>query len=110
MSDSHEKVLVATASLGVEAEVFLASDLGRYLLGRAEKELEDARTRLETASPLDTETLRVLQDQAWRARSFRQWLGELVSDGKAAHGQLEQEEAEGLEFPADDRWSDGGTW
>jgi hypothetical protein len=84
-------LLVAEAMLGRDASEFLASDVGRYLLGRCEQEIETAQDALSRVSPWRRNRIRELQNEIWRARSVRGWLIELVDAGKAAEDILEHE-------------------
>jgi uncharacterized protein YbjT (DUF2867 family) len=89
--------LLAEAILGRDAEEFLASELGRYLVGRAEQEEREAVEQLARVSSWRRRRIRELQDDIWRARSVRQWLAEMVSAGRAAEPLLEQMRAEAEE-------------
>ena len=76
--------LVAAAELGEEARLFLESDLGQCVLGLANQQVMAAQLDLETVSPLETEKIRQLQNQARLGRQFEQWLRELLHDGENA--------------------------
>lgn len=89
MSDLSTQTLVAEAMLGRDAEEFLASDLGRFMLARAEEEEQDALNALARISPWRRRRIAELQAKLWRARSFKQWLGELIQAGRQATQQLE---------------------
>lgn len=86
------QLLFAEAKLGLDADVFLASDVGRYLLGRAEQEIEAAYLDLERVRAEDADTIRTLQNQIWRAKSIRQWLHEAIEAGNLAEQQLRDNE------------------
>lgn len=90
MSDNAE--LYAEAMLGQDVESFLASDIGRYLIGRADQESADAADKLKTVFPWRRRRITELQNQIWRAESFQSWLGELIIRGRQATSQLEQQE------------------
>jgi hypothetical protein len=89
VSDERE-VLYAEAVLGRDAEEFLAGDLGRYMVGRAQMEEREAVEALATVWPWRRRRIQQLQNQLWRARSFRAWLAELVNSGHQAEDQLEE--------------------
>ena len=82
--------LFAEAVLGKDAEEFIASDLGRYLIGQADMEIEEAQEALCKVAPWRTRRIRDLQNQIWRAQSFKGWLLEMVTAGKAAVQVLEE--------------------
>jgi hypothetical protein len=80
MTDFSTQALYAEAVLGKDAEEFLKSDIGRIMLARAEEEESEALEALAGVSSW------------WRARSFKQWLTELVVTGRQALQQLETPE------------------
>lgn len=88
------ELLWAEATLGRDAEEFLSSDVGRYLIGRCEQEIADAQEKLSQVSPWRRNRIKELQNEVWRARSVRQWLAGLVVSGKEAEKQLEQSQDE----------------
>jgi hypothetical protein len=86
---SEEEVLLAEAMLGRDAEDFINSDIGRYLLGRAEQEAAEASELLAKVNPWRRNRIRQLQNEIWRAQSIRGWLAEMVTSGKAAFHALD---------------------
>ena len=88
------ELLFAEAVLGKDAEEFLGSEIGRYILGRAEQEEKEAIDALAVVSSWRRNRIRELQAQVWRARSVKQWLGELIQAGHQAQMQLVEKEAE----------------
>lgn len=82
--------LIAEAMLGQDAAEFMRTDLGRYLLGRAEQEAHEAADKLKRVSPWRRRRIAELQAEIWRAESFRDWLLELVRLGESAEHALEQ--------------------
>jgi hypothetical protein len=93
LSDERD-TLYAEAVLGRDAEEFLAGDLGRYMVGRAQMEEREAVEALARVWPWRRRRIEQLQNQLWRARSFKGWLAELVNSGKQAEEQLEELAAE----------------
>lgn len=87
--------LIAEAELGEEAKGFLEGNLGRFLLGCAEQEVKAAQEALEEVDANNAKAISELQNKAWRARKFEEWLKELVSKGEnaiAAYKQQKQED------------------
>ena len=84
--------LLAEAVIGRDAEEFLASDLGRMMVARAEEEYTDALEALRRVNPTDVEAITSLQNKAWRAESFRGWLAEIIITGKQALETLDAQE------------------
>jgi hypothetical protein len=83
------ETLYAEATLGKDAEEFLASDIGRYVLARAEEEEQAALAALSRVSSFRRRRILELQAQVWRAQQFKGWLGELIVTGRQALQQLE---------------------
>lgn len=92
MSDSNAE-LYAEAILGKDAEEFLASDIGRFIIARSDEEAQEAMGQLKTCFPWRRRKITELQNRIWRAESLQSWLGELIIRGRQATDQLEQEEA-----------------
>lgn len=92
MTDTSTMTLYAEAMLGKDAEEFLNGDLGRYMLARAEEEERQALEELATVFPWNRWKIQRLQSKLWRARSFRNWLTEMVVTGRQALDQLDQRE------------------
>lgn len=84
-----QDILFAEAILGKDAEEFLNSDVGKYLLGCAQQEIEEAQDLLSTVSPWRRNRIKQLQNQIWRAKSVRQWLIEVIQAGQQAQTMLE---------------------
>lgn len=86
------KELFAEAVLGKDAEEFISSELGQFIVGRAEQEIADALDELKTCHPWRTRKIRELQNRIWRAESVQNWLAELVVRGRQALNQLDEPE------------------
>lgn len=89
---SSVETLYAEAVLGRDAAEFLASDIGRYIIGRCEQEIAEAQDQLSTVAWWRHRRIKQLQNQVWRARSMRDWLAELVTNGHQAEQVLEAED------------------
>jgi hypothetical protein len=85
------EALRAEATLGQDAEEFITSELGRYIVGRVEQEREEAIQVLCKTSVWRRNRIRDLQNQIWRCDTFKSWLADLVIRGKAAIDVLEQD-------------------
>jgi hypothetical protein len=85
-------LLFAEAALGKDAEEFLASDIGRYVMGRCIAEQQEAQDLLTRVSPWRRNRIRQLQNQAWRAQSVRGWIIELIQQGRQAEQALDNED------------------
>lgn len=78
------KLLMAQAMLGKDAEEFASSPVGEYLLGRARQEADEALALLKSVSPWRRNRIRDLQARVWRAESVESWLAELIVEGQQA--------------------------
>jgi hypothetical protein len=87
-----ERTAFAEAAMGRDALDFLKTDLGRYLVGCAKQEAEDATHELKTVWPWRKRRITELQNRIWRAESFSGWLADLILQGKAAEMQLDERE------------------
>jgi hypothetical protein len=72
------------AALGKIVEEFQSSEVGRYLIKRAEEAVEDAVEKLKVCDPKDGKVVQSLQNQVWKAESFQQWLADAIIDGANA--------------------------
>ncbi len=84
--------LFAEAILGRDAEDFIQSDIGQYLIGCAEQEAQEAMEQLKHVFPWRRRKIVELQNRIWRAESIQSWLAEIVIKGKQATQQLEGED------------------
>lgn len=85
------ELLLAEAVLGRDADEFLSSELGRFIVGRCDQEIQEAQALLSEVSPWRRNRIRQLQNQVWRARSMKVWLVELVNAGRMAEAALDEE-------------------
>jgi len=96
MSGEHEELdqFVTIARLGIDAETFIRTPLGRFLEGKARAEEADALIALVDADPEDAKANRELRNQIHVARMFLSWINDAIEAGQQAHRQLQ--EMEGL--------------
>lgn len=88
MSDARE--LWAAVEMGLDAQQFLGSRLGKYLIKRAEDERDDAIDELKGADSDSPRLIRSLQNRIWRAEQFQYWIAELIQSGTLAEEQLKE--------------------
>lgn len=87
--------LVRKAQLGIEAQTFMESTIGRYIISRSEKEIDQCYMQLSSADPFAPAKIAHLQGRISAARAAVQWLAEAVNEGYAAEQGLRiQEEFE----------------
>ena len=74
----------AQVLIGDDAEEFLASELGRTILGMAKQEVDTAALEMKEVDLKDEKKLREIQNRIWRATQFESWLRELIAAGREA--------------------------
>lgn len=80
--------LLKEVEIGLEAERFLGTELGKRLIEKAEQEIATAVESLKIIKPTDAEAITELQNAVWRAESFQYWLAELIQGGRNAEEML----------------------
>jgi len=81
--------LVKSAVLGRQVEEFLESDIGKYLVGRAESEAREAMDLLKNVSFWRKKRIIWLQNRIKTAENFQMWLGQAYSEGLHALHTIE---------------------
>ena len=89
---NREEPLVETAIFGMEVQEFLGSNVGKYLVKRAEAEAEEANEKLKRVFPLRWRRIMQLQNEIYRAESIQRWLGDAIVDGASANRIIEDGE------------------
>jgi hypothetical protein len=82
--DEEQEILVKRAIFGKQVENFLSSDIGRYILARAEDQAATAMDKLKTCTPTEGRLVQSLQNDIYKAESIREWLGHAIQDGMNA--------------------------
>lgn len=85
--------LVRKAQLGIEAQTFIESNLGKYVIARAEKQIDAANMALSEVDPFDSARVAHLQAKIGVARAAVQWIAEAVNEGYAAENAIHEQEA-----------------
>src|SRR5258708_1065288 len=88
--DSDNRLLVAEGMLGQDAVEFAKSDLGRYLIGRANLDVMEGTDALKTTFPWRKRRIQQLQNAIWRAEHFKQWLLQAINAGRTALSELDR--------------------
>ncbi len=91
----NQQDAIEMAVFGVEVERFLAGEIGKYLLDRAEIEREKAISEMKTIDPTNANEVRRVQDGLCIPDKIVKWLSEAIESGRAAHDALQEQEAEG---------------
>ena len=87
----EETVLLAQAKVGALCANWLGTDIGRYVVGRAEQYEMDVLRELATVKPEDRLRIVQLQERARVPALIVRFLDEAIADGEAAKFQLEEE-------------------
>lgn len=87
----EETVLLAQAKVGALCANWLDTDVGRYVVGRAEQYEMDVLRELATVKPADKLRIVQLQERARVPALVIRFLDEAIADGEAAKFQLEEE-------------------
>lgn len=78
--------------LGFQVEAFLQSDIGRYLVQRAEAQVEEAVEKLKRCDPENSTQIRAIQHDIQVAEDIQYWLAEAIQSGLNAQQQLHDQE------------------
>lgn len=89
--DSEDLKLVR---LGIDAESFLGSTLGKHIATKAQDEIDEATQKLIATSPSDVENNTKLRNRIYVASQAITWILQAASEGKAAHDRIREQEAQ----------------
>ena len=84
--------LFASADLGEQARSFLGTDLGRYLKGCAEQQINECSRQLLKVHPGNANEIQLLQSKAQTASNFLIWINEAIGMGDIAYQQIQQQQ------------------
>jgi len=82
------------ARFGVEAEKFINSPIGQYVIERAEMDREKAIEEFKKIDVADVAAVRRIQNDIDTPDRIVKWLTDAIQSGYAAHDALRQQEAE----------------
>lgn len=91
--DEKERELFARAALGQEVQDFLASNVGRYLHGRARVDVEQAQVDALACDPdsfWGRKKLKKLRQKADIAKNFMRYCADAIQDGEIAYTELKE--------------------
>lgn len=81
MSPEEQEELLQRAQFGRQIELFWGSRIGAYLQARADELYSTALDKLKTVDADSVKEIRRLQNDVFKAESFKTWLSEAVTDG-----------------------------
>jgi hypothetical protein len=91
-SDIIKRISENTIVLGADAEEFLRSDVGQYILARSEQEIIENLGELRNADPTEQDEIRKLQGNINVAEKAVVWLQQAIEEGKEEFRKRRAEE------------------
>lgn len=91
MQLNPEDPIVRTAIFGRQVSDFLSSDVGQYLMQKADDHAQEAIDALTRADPEDPKAIRKLQNQIAVADLIASWLKAAEFEGEQAEDHLRQQ-------------------
>jgi hypothetical protein len=83
--------LMDTAVFGERVSQFLKTDIGQYLIDRADDQRDAAVEELKKVDAWDARVITKLQHQIWMIEQFKTWLADAVVAGLQAEKALQGE-------------------
>ena len=80
------------AIFGERVKMFFESDVGQYVLGQLETELDECTDKLKTVHPWRWRRISQLQSKIAVYQDFKQWMANAIMDGQQAMRILQGEE------------------
>lgn len=93
-TDADKNPLFQQIDLGFQVEAFLQSDIGRYLIQRAEAQVDENVELLKRVAPEDSASIRSIQHDINVAESIQYWLAEAIQAGVNAQTELHDNQGE----------------
>lgn len=84
--------LINRARLGIEAEAFMKSSLGRYLVSTAEEQIRVLTEDLIQADSDDAKVNRDIRNDIHVCKMFLTWIEEAIDSGRLAEAQIRENE------------------
>lgn len=82
------KALQQQIDFGFQVEAFLHSEIGQYLIRRAEMQIDGAVEQLKRCDPEDAKQIRSIQNQIQVAEDLQYWLAEAIQAGVNAQSEF----------------------
>lgn len=83
---------VGWAQFGKQMELWLDTDIGRYIVSRAEAEIDEATESLKKVDAFDSQAVLKAQNKVKVAETILTWLGDAIREGSSALQDLQGEE------------------
>ena len=81
--------LFQTAILGKDAADFFKTEIGQYVIGRAQIEIEQAKNDLVEANPYNEQDIMKLQSAIRTAQKAIRWLNDAIKAGEGAEHNIQ---------------------
>ncbi len=94
LTDREDITMLAEVHLGEDAAQFIKSDLGKYMVGRANQDIRLATDELKRCFWWRSRRIRLLQNRIAVAENAKMWLVECLNSGQIALQTLEAREQE----------------
>lgn len=92
IDDDNEDLRLAR--LGIDAEAFLGSALGKHIATQAQSEIDEATAELIKANPSDVEANTKLRNRIYVAGQALKWIFQAAQEGRAATDRIREQEAQ----------------
>ncbi len=79
------------ADIGADFETFCKGNVGSYLIKKAEEDEINALRKIAKVNPEDKEEIYKLQMEAAVPKRVINWIAQIISEGKAAKFEMEQD-------------------
>jgi len=86
--------LFDTAKLGIDAERFISSDVGKYIIAKAEHDANEAINKMKTVNTADSDAVSKIQSDLLIPDKIINWLSEVINEGQACEYQLREIESQ----------------
>jgi hypothetical protein len=87
-------LLLAEIDIGEDAAQFAKSQLGRYIIGRINGEIEQFTTTLKRTFPLRWRRITQLQNEIYKREALKVYLLEAIQSGRSALAELSKRQGE----------------
>ena len=96
MEDNQEienrDLIIRRATFGKQVDIFMSSDIGRYMINRAAEESRSAFEEFKKCDSSNINNVQRLQNKILRSENIQQWLEDAVIDGLHAIKIMEDRE------------------
>jgi hypothetical protein len=87
--DEDQVLMIRRAVFGEQVQQFISSQIGQYLLARAQEDKVNAQAKFLEVDPSNVEAVRSIQNDILMSNKFAIWLQDAVGDGLRALGIIE---------------------